>query len=308
MINIPIAPLWAAPTEGVRLTEEKRNWAWAGNRENERVPPEIDPSKPSVARVYDFMIGGKDNFAVDREVAQKMLQIAPEAPYNGKANRAFLRRAVTYMAQEAGIRQFLDIGSGLPTVGNVHEVAHEVDPSIRVVYVDNDPIVLVHGRAILADNTTTTVVQADVREPESILENPEVRKFIDFREPVGLLFVAILHHLKDEDDPAGLAARFYEVLAPGSHVAISHFCNPGDRHPGASRLAVESERVFAENLGTGRFRTPEEIQGFFGDLELIEPGLVPPLDWRQDPETVAGILPPNRDLYHCIYAGVARKN
>lgn len=267
----------------------------------------IDRTKPSVARVYDYMIGGKDYFAADRAVAEKMLRVAPDAPCNGKANRAFLRRAVTHMAQEAGIRQFLDIGSGLPTVENVHEVAHEVDPAIRVVYVDHDPMVLTHGRAMLADDTTTTVIQADLREPETILGHPEVRRFIDFREPVGLLLVAVLHHLADGEDPAGIAAWFYRVLAPGSHVAISHFCNPGDRHPAASRLAVDSERVFTEHLGTGRFRSPEEIRALFGDLELIEPGLVPPLEWRQDPETAAGILPPDRDLYHCLYAGVARK-
>ena len=274
----------------------------------DRADVSIPLDRPTAARAYGWLLGGKDNFAIDRELTFQILEGFPEALDVARENRKFLYRAVRFLVEEVGISQFLDLGCGLPTNQNVHQVAQKFNPDARVVYVDNDPIVLVHGRAILADNTTTTVVQADVREPESILENPEVRKFIDFREPVGLLFVAILHHLKDEDDPAGLAARFYEVLAPGSHVAISHFCNPGDRHPGASRLAVESERVFAENLGTGRFRTPEEIQGFFGDLELIEPGLVPPLDWRQDPETVAGILPPNRDLYHCIYAGVARKN
>lgn len=290
------------------MSENEQNWEWARYREDEPVPRGIDPTKPSIARVYDYMIGGKDNFPADRAVGDMVLKIAPDAPWNGHANRAFLRRAVTFMAQEAGIRQFLDIGSGLPTVGNVHEVAHEVDPDIRVVYVDNDPIVLAHGRAILADNTTTTVVQADMREPATILNSPQVRALIDFEKPIGLLFVAILHHLNDEEDPGGIASRFYEALAPGSHVAISHFCNPGERYPRTSELALEAERIFTEHLGTGRFRTPEEIRAFFGDLELLEPGLVPPLDWRQDPEEAALILPPNRDLYYCINAGVARKN
>ncbi|MEV5414309.1 SAM-dependent methyltransferase [Thermopolyspora sp. NPDC052614] len=292
------------------MSDTNQNWSWAKYRDDEhevRVPPGIDPSKPSVARVYDFVLGGKDNFAADRELGEAILKTVPEAPAMARASRMFLRRAVTYLAREAGIRQFLDIGSGLPTQGNVHEIAHEVDPTARVVYVDNDPIVLAHGRALLADNNTTTVIQADLRDPEAVLNHPGVREFINFDEPLGLLFMAILHHLNDDEDPGGIAARFREVLAPGSHLVISHFCNPGERNPAAAQIAVDSERLFAERLGTGRFRTPEEIAAFFGDMELIEPGLVSPLEWRMDPEEAALLLPPN-DIYNNILAGVGRKN
>ncbi|SDR24087.1 SAM-dependent methyltransferase [Thermostaphylospora chromogena] len=265
------------------------------------MPPEIDTTKPSIARVYDYFLGGKDNFAVDREAAEAALKIAPDARDVGMANRAFLRRAVHYMAAEAGIRQFLDIGSGLPTQGNVHEIAQAVDPSCRVVYVDNDPIVLVHGRALLATNDVTTVIQGDLRRPEEILRNPEVLKYIDFDKPLGLLLVAVLHHINDDEDPQGLADRFRSVLAPGSHMAIVHFFNPGEEAPERSRIALASEETFNKHLGTGRWRSREEIRAYFGDMELVEPGLVPLPDWRPEPD-----LPPYGPTCYNVLAGVGR--
>ncbi|WP_245647240.1 SAM-dependent methyltransferase [Microtetraspora niveoalba] len=269
----------------------------------ERAPAGIEIAKPSVARVYDFMLGGKDNFASDRKVAEMALQIAPDAPEAARANREFLRRVVRHLAAEAGIRQFVDIGSGLPTQGNVHEIAQEVDPAARVVYVDIDPIVLVHGRALLARNDTTTVIQADIRQPQEIVNHPDLRRLVDFSQPVGLLLFGILHHLNDDEDPEGVAAQYREALAPGSHVAISHFHNPGAALPEVAEQAAAAEKLFNENLGTGRWRTREEILAFFGDFELLDPGLVPLPEWRPGPDDHAeqGIT------YHTFAGGVARK-
>ncbi|TDD14421.1 SAM-dependent methyltransferase, partial [Nonomuraea diastatica] len=197
------------------------------DNEQKRAPQGVDTASPSVSRVYDFMLGGKDNYESDREMARLALEVAPDAPEAARAAREFLRRVVRHLTAEAGIRQFLDIGSGLPTQGNVHEIAQASAPGTRVAYVDNDPIVLVHGRALLAVDDTTTVVEADLRQPDKILDDPEVARLIDFTEPVGLLLLGILHHLPDEDDPAGLTARLVSRLPPGSHLAVSHFCNPG---------------------------------------------------------------------------------
>ncbi|WP_327585253.1 SAM-dependent methyltransferase [Nonomuraea sp. NBC_00507] len=274
-----------------------------GLRPGQRVPLGIDPTVPSIARVYDYFLGGKDNFAVDRQVAEEALKIAPDAREAGRANRTFLRRAVEHMVGEAGIRQFLDIGSGLPTQGNVHEIAQAVAPEARVVYVDNDPIVLAHARALLATNDVTTVVEGDLRRPGEILDNPEVAEFLDFGKPVGLLLVSVLHHVNDDEDPDGVMARLRSALAPGSHLAIVHFHNPGDEHPEASRIAVEAERNFNQNLGTGRWRSRAEIMSYFGDMELLEPGLVPLADWRSQPDDLI-----RQDLTrYNVVAGVARR-
>ncbi len=263
----------------------------------------IDTSKPSIARVYDFFLGGKDNFAIDREVGEATLKIAPDAPAAGRANRSFLRRVVHHLAAEAGIRQFIDIGSGLPTQGNVHEVAQKVDPEARVVYVDNDPIVLVHGRALLATNGSTTVIEADIRDPDGILNHPRLRQFIDFDQPVGLLLFAILHHINDHEGPEAIAARFREALPSGSYLALSHFQNPGPSMPEVSAQATTAEKLFNEHLGTGRWRSREEILAYFGDMPLLEPGLVPLAEWRPDPDE-----PVERGItYHTFVGAVARK-
>ena len=169
------------------------------------VPPGVDRTKPSIARAYDAYLGGKDNYAVDREVVARTDEWIPEARGSTVANRAFLRRVVRYLVRDAGIRQFIDLGSGLPTAGNVHEVAQEIDPGVRVVYVDNDPMVLAHARALLATNDTTAVLTSDVRRPREILDDPKLRRHIDFDRPVGLLMFAILHHINDGEDPGGIA-------------------------------------------------------------------------------------------------------
>ena len=269
-------------------------------------PPGVDPTKPSIARVYDFMLGGKDNFAIDRQVAAMALQITPDGPAAGRAGRRFLGRVVRYLAGEVGITQFLDLGSGLPTQGNVHEIATSVNPDARVVYVDNDPMVLAHGRALLATAPTAEVINADIREPDKILEHPDVRRLIDFDKPVGLLLLAILHHLNDAEDPAGIAARFIAALPSGSYVAISHFHDPGEAHPDASRKALAVEKIFNERLGTGRWRSAAEILSYLPGLEVLEPGLVPMEEWRPDPDDDAEKVDQS-DTYYTFVGVVARK-
>ena len=268
-----------------------------------RVPPGLDVTKPNVARVYDAFLDGKDNFAVDRQVVDFALQVTPDAPVGARANRAFLRRVVQYLTAEAGIRQLVDIGSGLPTQGNVHEVAQDNAPQARVVYVDNDPLVRVHAQALLAKGPGTIFLTADLREPQAILHDPAVRGHIDFDQPVGLLLFAILHHINDHEDPAGIVAQLRDELAPGSYLAISSFRMPGPEHPQDAAKTAEMEKLFNEKLGTGRWRSQEEILAWFGDWELLEPGLVPLPEWRPAVQGRA-----RRDAtYYGFVGGVARK-
>jgi S-adenosyl methyltransferase len=271
----------------------------------EWAPPGVDVRKPSIARVYDAFLDGKDNYAVDRAVAEAALKITPDAKLTALSNRSYLCRVVQWMVAEAGIRQFIDIGSGLPTQGNVHEVAQRVDPTVRVVYVDIDPIVLAHGRALLARDHTTTVIQGDIRQPREILEDDAVTELLDLTRPVGLLMFGILHHINDDEDPAGLVATFQEAVVPGSHIALSHFCNPGEAHPEAAEQAVAAEQLFNQNFGTGRWRFHDQIRAFFGGWEIVEPGLVPLPEWRPmpDPDPVQ----PDNILYQQVVGGVARK-
>ncbi|WP_300609388.1 SAM-dependent methyltransferase [Trebonia sp.] len=264
----------------------------------------IDFTKPNIARVYDAFLGGKDNFAADRAVVEQTLQITSDAAAGAVANRGFLRRAVRYLARDAGLRQFIDIGSGLPAQGNVHEVAHEIDPRTRVVYVDNDPVVHRHSQALVAHREEVLVLAADARRPADILDDPGVRAFVDFSLPVGLLMFGILHHILDEEDPAGIVAQFRAALAPGSHLAISSFRMPGQEHPEDHAKACAVQDLFGDTLGTGIWREDREILGWFGDWALIEPGLVPLPEWRPD-----SAAPPARDsTYYGFVGGVAAKH
>jgi hypothetical protein len=269
----------------------------------EPAPPGIDITKPNIARVYDAFLDGKDNFAADRAVVDLTLQIAPDAAAGAKANRAFLRRVVRYLAGQAGIGQFLDFGSGLPSQGNVHEIAHEVSPAARVAYIDSDPVVLLHAEALLAGAPSVRVVTADVRCPAEILGSGQVREFVDFDRPVGLLMLAILHHIRDEEDPAGIVARFREAAMPGSYLAISSFQMPGPEHPRDAAMTLEVQELFNAKLGTGLWREHEEILQWFGDWELLDPGLVPLPEWRPD---VTGQAARN-STYYGFVGGVARK-
>jgi hypothetical protein len=263
---------------------------------------DFDTTRPNVARVYDFALGGKDNFAADREAYRLAMRVTPDARESALMNRAYLRRVVRYLVG-AGVRQLVDFGSGLPTQGNVHEVAQSVDPSARVVYVDIDPMVLAHARALLATSSNTCVIQADIRAPDTILDHPTVRRRIDFDEPVGLLLFGILHHVNDDEDPAGIAARLCDAACSGSYLALSHFHNPGAAQPDVAKEAGDVEQLFNDKFGTGRWRTHEEIRAYFGDLEIVEPGLVPVADWRPD----ACDKTYNSYTYHTIVGGVGRK-
>ena len=248
----------------------------------EVAPAGIDITKPNVARVYDYMAGGKDHYAVDRAASELFIQLEPNAKSGTVAHRAFLGRVVRYMAREAGIRQFIDIGSGLPTAENTHEIAQRADPAARVVYVDNDPVVVTHAKALIGETSTTHIIAGDIREPAAILNDPVVRDFIDFSQPVGLVLLAILHHVGDAEDPGGIAKALRDAVVPGSHLAISHFCDPGAANPKESAAAKEGERAFMENFGTGRWRTPAEIEAYFGDWRLLDPGLIAFPLWRPD--------------------------
>jgi hypothetical protein len=264
---------------------------------------DIDITKPNVARVYDYFIGGKDNFTADREFARQAMKIAPKAPIAAQANRQFLRRVVSYLVAEEGITQLLDIGSGLPTQGNVSEVAHEINPDAHVVYVDNDPMVYIHGKALLSDHQTVDIVKADIRNPVEILTDSTVLSLIDFGQPVGLLLLAILHHITDAEDPEGIVARLRDAMPSGSYLAISSFRMPGPEVPELRALTLEGERLLEEDLGSGRWREDEEILSWFGDWEMLPPGLVALVEWR--PETPDPIE--HDEIYHGFSGGLARK-
>src|SRR5215472_15945373 len=234
----------------------------------------FDPSRPNVARVYDYLLGGKDNFAADRAVGDQIIATLPEVQVGVRAQRAVLGRVVRYLVGEAGIRQLLDIGSGLPTSDNVHEIARRTAPGTRVVYVDNDPVVLSHARAILSDEALTFAEQGDLCLPSSIVAGEAVRAHLDWTKPVGLLLCGILHYLLDEDHPAQLVKVLCDALPAGSYVFIHHLLHRDD--PGSAALEAAMQR----GLGRSQFRTLEQVRELFGGLELIGPGLVPVSDWR----------------------------
>jgi hypothetical protein len=264
-------------------------------------PPEgtFDPTRPHAARVYDYLLGGKNNFAADREVGERIIARLPEVQVGVQAQRAVLGRVVRYLVGEAGVSQLLDVGSGLPTSDNVHEIAQRAAPGTRVVYVDNDPVVLAHARAILSDETATFAERGDLLDPASIVASPEIRGHLDWDQPVGLLLCGIVHYVLDEEDPGRRVAELVDALPSGSYVFIHHLLDTGD--PAAAAL----QEQMLKGLGRVRFRTLGEVRRLFGDLELVEPGLVPIPEWRPDPGT------PIRADYGVILsmacAGVARK-
>ncbi|MGP3921204.1 SAM-dependent methyltransferase [Nonomuraea sp. 10N515B] len=244
--------------------------------EHEQAPAGVDVTVPSVARMYDYLLGGKDNFPADREAAAHIIRLSPNAREVARANRAFLGRAVAAVA-ENGIRQFLDIGTGLPTQENVHQVAGRVSPGSRVVYVDNDPIVLVHARALLAETADTIVVEGDMRDPQAILGNPDVARHLDFGQPLAVLMVAVLHFIPDDDLAQTIVRTVRESLPSGSHLIISHVV-VGELD---SDVVGEGRDVYRKtSAGNVTPRTREQIAGFFEGLEMLEPGLVSTSDWR----------------------------
>jgi SAM-dependent methyltransferase len=246
----------------------------------------IDTNTPQSARVYDFLLGGKDNFAADRAVGATLIDLVPTLPVQVKANRAFLARSVRYLVGEAGIRQFLDIGTGIPTANNVHEVAQQIAPETRVLYVDYDPVVLAHARALMTSSSTgkTAFILADLREPESILSNPTLASTLDLNEPVALMLVGILHHIRDDDDPDRIVEMLLDVLPSGSYLTVTH--PSADFDPEAMiPLAAAAEQSGIPYVPRSR----KEVERFFADLEFVEPGIVPVLAWRPDPDTSTDI-------------------
>jgi hypothetical protein len=237
--------------------------------------PGFDPSVPSPARMYDYYLGGKDNFPADREAAEQALSVVPFGREVARANRQFLVRAVMFMARE-GIGQFIDLGTGLPTRPNVHEVARSIHPQARVLYVDNDPMVCSHARALLATNDGVAAIQGDIRAPRAILDDPVTRAMIDFTRPVGVLFVAVLHFLTDIDQPWEQVAAFRWRMASGSMLAVSHITSDGTRPD----VQATIQDVYAKASAPAVFRTRHEIETSFGGLDLIEPGLVEVGAWR----------------------------
>ncbi|MDG4786299.1 SAM-dependent methyltransferase [Micromonospora sp. WMMD1102] len=250
----------------------------------EGVAARIDTTVPHPARRYDYLLGGKDNFAADRESAEAMRKVYPTARMAVQENGRFLRRAVSYLAREAGIRQFLDIGTGIPSVDNTHEVAQSIAPESRIVHVDNDPIVLTHARALLTSTAQgrTAYLDADLRRPREILGHPDLLATLDLAQPVAVLLVAIMHFIVDEDDPYGLVEELLAPLPSGSALVMTHFTN--DFLP--PELVAKIEAAWRENPanGQGRARTAEEIGRFYTDLELVSPGIVPLAEWRAESE------------------------
>ncbi|MCR3748083.1 SAM-dependent methyltransferase [Lentzea californiensis] len=263
------------------------------------VPQSVDVSVPSAARVYDYLLGGAHNFAVDRLMGDKAEQMMPNSRNAARLNRAFLRRAVRFMTEQ-GVRQFLDIGSGIPTVANVHEVAQEEHPSCRVMYVDRDPVAVAHGELIIAGNDRVGVLQADMRDPDSILNSGEVNRLLDFGQPIGLLMLFMVHWVPDEADPQSLLKRYREALPSGSYLAISHMA--GDHVNDDARSVTD--RMAKAGGGDVTYRDRAEVESFFGDFELVEPGLVKFAEWRPSgPGDVSDDPAVNR----IAFAGVGRK-
>jgi hypothetical protein len=263
----------------------------------EIAPPGVNINVPHSARIYDYWLGGKDNFAVDRAVGEAMMQAIPGMRAMAGENRKFVHRAARDLVAKEGVRQFLDIGTGIPTRPNLHEVAQRIEPATRVVYVDNDPIVLVHARALMisSEQGRSEYISADIRDPQSILGDPVLADTLDLRQPVGLTLIAILMLLADEDDPWGKVAALRDAMPPGSCLAITH--PTADFNPGEVSAAVAAATGAGMTLVA---RSKDEVERFFGDWELLEPGLVPVSAWRPD-EPVAD---PEAAYY---WSGVARK-
>jgi S-adenosyl methyltransferase len=268
--------------------------------ENPPMVPDVDISRPHMARIYDYFLGGKNNFAADRETAEKILQTNPAIRVAARENRAFLGRAIRYLAAEAGIRQFLDIGTGLPTTNNVHEVAQAVAPASRVVYVDNDPLVLAQARALLnsAPEGRTAYIHADLREPRKILDHPAVREVLDLGQPTALLMLATLHLIQDDDKPAEIIAALLDALPGGSYFVASHIT----MEHAADAIAAGQSTMRGAGL-SAQARTSDEFARLaFGGLEQVPPGVVLVSEWRP-----AGDGPrPTPAEVNC-YGGVARK-
>ena len=259
-------------------------------------PAEFDPDRPNAARVYDYYLGGASNLKVDRDFGKRVLEVLPEARDYALFNRAFLRRAVRYCAAN-GVRQFLDIGAGIPTVGHTHEIAQQIDPDCRVVYVDNEALAVAHSELLLTDNPNAAAVHADLRQPDVVLNARETRRLLDFDEPVAVLMVALMHFIPDEDDPKSLLKRYHQALAPGSFLVMSHATDEGLN----VRVGTAAEMYRVTNK-PACVRDRGQIVELFDGFELVEPGVVFTPEWRPDPQD--NVTEPGRSA---ALGGVGRK-
>lgn len=285
----------------IRMAED----GWMNGDPADAGEPQVDLQldRPHPARVYDYLLGGKDNFAADRAAAQAGLEANPNSRIPPRENRAFLRRVVRYLARDAGISQFLDIGTGIPTSPNVHEIAQDAVPAARVVYVDNDPIVLAHARALLTSGPVgkTAYIDADVRNIDRILSSPDLRQTLDMSQPVGLLLIAVMHFIADEDDPWDLAARLLAELPAGSYLALSHLT--GDFDPAAWEGVAA---VYRRSGVTMQVRPLAAVERFFTGLDLLDPGVVSLPRWRPDSNDLGQPGQPS-DAAVSVYGGLGRK-
>lgn len=285
----------------IRMAED----GWMNGDPADAGEPQVDLQldRPHPARVYDYLLGGKDNFAADRAAAQAGLEANPNSRIPPRENRAFLRRVVRYLARDAGISQFLDIGTGIPTSPNVHEIAQDAVPAARVVYVDNDPIVLAHARALLTSGPVgkTAYIDADVRNIDRILSSADLRQTLDMSQPVGLLLIAVMHFIADEDDPWDLAARLLAELPAGSYLALSHLT--GDFDPAAWEGVAA---VYRRSGVTMQVRPLAAVERFFTGLDLLDPGVVSLPRWRPDSNDLGQPGQPS-DAAVSVYGGLGRK-
>ncbi|HEX3650571.1 MAG TPA: SAM-dependent methyltransferase [Pseudonocardiaceae bacterium] len=266
-----------------------------------RLTGKIDMDRPSAARIYDYFLGGAHNFEVDRHAAEDLAKVHPAIGLGMRANRSYLRRAVTYIAH-SGVDQFLDLGSGIPTVGNVHEIAQRANPAARVVYVDVEAIAVTHANTILAGNDLAVAVRADLRDPYAVLNDPEVKALLDRSRPIGLIIAGVLQYVADDDDPIGMIRGYTDRMVPGSHVAMSH---PSQDELTEERLAgaTAASVLFDRTETPFHYRSKAEFEAFFTGLELVDPGVVHLWDWRPETGTAIG------DLNGRVtgFAGVGRK-
>jgi S-adenosyl methyltransferase len=260
-------------------------------------PNGIDSSQPNVARIYDYLLGGKDNFAADREAAKRLIQAIPDVAAIARDNRSFLGRVVRYLAIEGGIRQFLDLGSGLPTQANVHELAQGVAPEARVVYVDNDPMVASHGEALLASGDQVSMTFGDLRDPGGILRHPDVLGLLDLAQPIAVLCTSTLHFIADEAEPNQIIAEYRDHMAPGSYLVITH----GTLEDDPAGEGGKAEDIYRQASSQLHVRPLSDVLRFFEGFELIEPGLTWITEWRPEP----GTAPTGRQ--HSMRGGVGRK-
>jgi hypothetical protein len=262
-------------------------------------PPGVDIRRANVARVYDYWLGGTHNFLVDQDLGRSIAAVDPNIRGFARANRAFLGRAVRFLSQ-SGIGQFLDIGSGIPTQGNVHEVAQQASPGARVAYADVDPVAIAHSRAILAGNENAAIIEADLREPGKILADPVTRRLIDLGQPVGLLLVAVLQFIDDSDDPWSIVTALRDALAPGSYLVLCHGSNDGK-----PEVAQAAQKVYNSSVATAiHMRSRAEILRFFDGFQLVDPGLVYIPQWR--PDSPADVPADPSQFWGLV--GVARKS